>query len=51
MSDGLTNREIARRLRITEETAMTHVRNILARFHAASRAHAVAVGFRAGLIA
>jgi DNA-binding CsgD family transcriptional regulator len=51
MSDGLTNREIARRLSISEETAKTHVRNILAKFHAASRAHAVSVGFRAELVA
>ena len=50
MSDGLTNHEIAKRLRISDETVKTHVRNILAKLHAVSRAHAVGVGFRAGFV-
>jgi DNA-binding CsgD family transcriptional regulator len=51
VADGLANREIADRLFITEETTKSHVRSILAKLPAKSRAHAVAVGFRRGLIA
>ena len=48
--DGLVNREIGARLFLSEETIKTHVRNILAKLQARSRAHAVSVGFRRGLI-
>jgi DNA-binding NarL/FixJ family response regulator len=51
VSDGLVNREIGARLFLSEETVKSHVRHILAKLHARSRAHAVAVGFRRGLIA
>src|SRR5262249_61147145 len=50
ISDGLVNREIGNRLFLSEETVKSHVRHLLARLHARSRAHAVAVGFRRGLI-
>ncbi len=50
ISDGLVNREIGVRLFLSEETVKSHVRHLLAKLQARSRAHAVAVGFRRGLI-
>ena len=50
ISDGLANREIGDRLYLSEETVKSHVRHLLAKLEARSRAHAVAVGFRRGLI-
>ena len=50
MSEGLANREIGNRLFLSEETVKSHVRHILAKLEARSRAHAVAVGFRRGLL-
>ena len=49
--DGLVNREIGARLFLSEETVKSHVRHLLAKLQARSRAHAVAVGFRRNLIA
>ncbi len=51
ISDGLVNREIGVRLFLSEETVKSHVRHLLAKLHARSRAHAVALGLRRGLIA
>src|SRR5512141_3172573 len=51
ISDVLVNREIGVRLFLSEETVKSHVRHLLAKLQARSRAHAVAVGFRRGLIA
>ena len=51
ISDGLVNREIGERLYLSEETVKSHVRHLLAKLQSRSRAHAVAVGFRRGLIA
>ncbi|MBA2360019.1 MAG: response regulator transcription factor [Actinobacteria bacterium] len=51
ISEGLVNREIGHRLFLSEETVKSHVRHLLAKLHARSRAHAVAVGFRRSLIA
>jgi DNA-binding NarL/FixJ family response regulator len=51
VSEGLVNREIGERLFLSEETVKSHVRHILAKLQARSRAHAVAIGFRRGLIA
>lgn len=51
ISEGLVNREIGQRLFLSEETVKSHVRHLLAKLQARSRAHAVAVGFRRGLIA
>jgi DNA-binding CsgD family transcriptional regulator len=51
ISDGLVNREIGDRLFLSEETVKSHVRHLLAKLQARSRAHAVAIGFRRGLIA
>jgi DNA-binding NarL/FixJ family response regulator len=50
ISDGLANREIGQRLFLSEETVKSHVRHLLAKLQARSRAHAVAVGLRRGLI-
>ena len=50
ISDGLVNREIGQRLFLSEETVKSHVRHLLAKLQARSRAHAVAVGFRRGRI-
>jgi DNA-binding NarL/FixJ family response regulator len=50
ISDGLVNREIGERLFLSEETVKSHVRHLLAKLQARSRAHAVAIGFRRGLI-
>jgi two-component system NarL family response regulator len=47
---SLTQREIARRLSITEGTAKTHVKAILTKLDAISRTEAVAVAHRRGLI-
>jgi DNA-binding NarL/FixJ family response regulator len=50
VSEGLVNREIGKRLFLSEETVKSHVRHLLAKLQARSRAHAVAVGFRRGLL-
>jgi DNA-binding NarL/FixJ family response regulator len=50
IADGEPNRDIARRLSVGEETVKSHMRNILARLQARSRAHAVAIALRHGLI-
>ena len=50
ISDGLVNREIGETLFLSEETVKSHVRHLLAKLQARSRAHAVAIGFRRGLI-
>ena len=50
ISEGLVNREIGQRLFLSEETVKSHVRHLLAKLQARSRAHAVAVGFRRGLV-
>lgn len=50
ISEGLTSREIAQRLVLSEETVRTHARHLLEALRVHSRAHAVAVGFRRGLI-
>ncbi len=50
ISDGLLNREIGVRLFLSEETVKSHVRHLLAKLQARSRAHAVALGLRRGII-
>ena len=50
VSEGLVNREIGQRLFLSEETVKSHVRHLLAKLQARSRAHAVAIGFRRGLV-
>lgn len=50
LADGLGNKEIANRLGISDHTAKFHVAQILAKFGAGSRAEAVAIGMRRGLV-
>jgi DNA-binding NarL/FixJ family response regulator len=50
IAEGLTSREIGKRLYLSEETVRTHVRSLLAALQVHSRARAVAVGFRRGVI-
>jgi two-component system NarL family response regulator len=47
---GRSNKDIARRLSITEGTAKTHVKSILTKLDAISRTEAVAVAHKRGLI-
>jgi DNA-binding NarL/FixJ family response regulator len=50
VADGLTNREIADRLVVSEHTIHRHVANILRKMDSSSRAAAVAAAARAGLL-
>ncbi len=50
MADGLGNKEIASELKISEHTAKFHVAQVLGKLGASSRAEAVAIGIRRGLI-
>jgi DNA-binding NarL/FixJ family response regulator len=51
VAEGLTNRQIAERLVISEHTAIRHVSNILAKLGASSRAAAVGLAGERGLLA
>jgi DNA-binding NarL/FixJ family response regulator len=50
LGQGLSNRRIAERLRISEHTAKFHVASVLGKLGAATRAEAVSCGIRRGLI-
>jgi two-component system, NarL family, response regulator YdfI len=50
LADGLANKEIAARLKISEHTAKSHVASILGKLGAATRTEAVSMGIRRGLI-
>ncbi|MES1196906.1 MAG: response regulator transcription factor, partial [Steroidobacter sp.] len=50
IAEGYSNKEIARRLDITEGTAKTHAKSILTKLDAISRTEAVAVAHRRGLV-
>jgi DNA-binding CsgD family transcriptional regulator len=50
VADGLANREVGDVLYVSEDTVKSHIRNILAKLGASSRANAVAIGIRARLI-
>ncbi len=50
IANGQSNKQIAYRLSINEETAKTHVKNILAKLHANDRTHAVTLGLKRGII-
>jgi two-component system, NarL family, response regulator YdfI len=50
LAEGLANKNIAARLGISEHTVKTHVASILMKLDAFSRAEAVAIGARRGLI-
>ncbi|MBM4459123.1 MAG: response regulator transcription factor [Chloroflexi bacterium] len=49
VAQGLSNREMAEKLVITEMTVSTHVSNILAKLHLASRTQAALYALREGL--
>jgi two-component system, NarL family, response regulator YdfI len=51
LADGLGNKEIAWRLHISEHTVKFHIGSIFNKLNASSRAEAVAIGIRRGLIA
>ncbi|HET8698887.1 MAG TPA: response regulator transcription factor [Gammaproteobacteria bacterium] len=50
LSEGRSNKDIARRLAITEGTAKTHVKAILTKLDAISRTEAVAIAHKRGLV-
>jgi DNA-binding NarL/FixJ family response regulator len=50
MADGKSNAEIGRDLFVSEDTVKTHARRLFRKLHARDRAHAVAAGFRSGLV-
>ncbi len=47
---GMSNKEIARTLTISENTVKFHLKNILAKLHARNRAEAVAYALQTGLV-
>ncbi len=51
MAEGKSNAEIGRELFVSEDTVKTHARRLFRKLNARDRAHAVAAGFRAGLVA
>ncbi len=50
MADGKSNAEIGRELFVSEDTVKTHARRLFRKLGARDRAHAVASGFRTGLV-
>jgi len=50
LADGLSTEEVAARLFVSVETVKTHIADIRAKLGAVNRAHAVALGLRAGLV-
>lgn len=50
VAKGLTNREIAQELFISENTVKNHLRNIMNKLHCRNRAQAIAFGLRAGIV-
>jgi two-component system NarL family response regulator len=50
LGEGRSNKDIARRLAITEGTAKTHVKAILTKLDAISRTEAVAIAHKRGLV-
>ncbi len=51
LADGLSNRQIADRLVISEKTAIRHVSNIYGKLGVGTRAHAVGIAVARGLTA
>jgi DNA-binding CsgD family transcriptional regulator len=49
VATGQSTAEIARELWITEDTVRTHIKRMMVRLGARTRAHAVAIAFREGL--
>lgn len=51
IADGLSNKEVAEKLSLTEESVKGQVKNILAKLGARDRTHAAVIGIRNGIIA
>jgi DNA-binding NarL/FixJ family response regulator len=49
-ADGMTNEKAAGALGISPETVQSHIRNAMAKLHAATRTQAVATAFRRSLL-
>lgn len=50
VAEGLENKQIARALDLSEETVKSYLRNLFARWDVSSRAEAVAIAIRLGII-
>ena len=50
IANGNANKEVARKLSLTEDTVKGHVKNILAKLGVNDRTHAVTVGLKRGII-
>jgi DNA-binding NarL/FixJ family response regulator len=50
LAEGLSNKQIAARLHISDHTAKFHVNSILGKLHAGTRTEAVMRGIRSGLV-
>jgi DNA-binding CsgD family transcriptional regulator/tetratricopeptide (TPR) repeat protein len=50
VAEGLTNREVGKRLFISEKTASVHLSNLMAKLNVSSRTEAVTVAHRRGLL-
>ena len=50
LGDGLTNRQIAETLHISQNTVKFHLSSIFSKLQVASRAEAITVGLRSGII-
>ncbi|GAB2750349.1 helix-turn-helix transcriptional regulator [Terrabacter koreensis] len=50
VAEGLTNREVGRRLFISEKTVSVHLSNLMAKLNVSSRTEAVTVAVRRGLL-
>jgi DNA-binding NarL/FixJ family response regulator len=50
MAEGISNKEIAARMGISEHTVKFHVASIMGKLHAGTRTEAVMLGVRLGLI-
>ena len=50
IAEGNSNKEIAARLSVTEDSVKGHVRNILSKLGANDRTHAAMIGIKRGII-
>jgi DNA-binding NarL/FixJ family response regulator len=50
IADGLTGEEAAKQLFLSPETIRTHLRNAMTKLEATTRAHAIAIALREGVI-
>jgi DNA-binding NarL/FixJ family response regulator len=48
IASGCSNKSVAERLKISEDTVKGHVRNILSKLNASDRTHAVTIALRRG---